>query len=74
MPRGGLWPGLALLAAFLLGQGREVQDLPSFFPSWEGQGAMGGVSGILLETVGEGVSAPGPGINKAQGRCYRYAK
>lgn len=28
--------GPGLLAAFLLGGGREVNDLPSFFPSWEG--------------------------------------
>lgn len=55
---GGLWHGLGLLAPFLLNQGKEFHDLLSFFPSWEGQGAMG-YSGILLETVGEGLVPQG---------------
>lgn len=55
---GGLWHGLGLFAPFLLNQGKEVQDLPSFFSSWEGQRAMG-YSGILLETVGEGLVPQG---------------
>lgn len=57
MPQGGPWPRLALWAAFLLGRGREVHDLPSY--SFSGGSRNDGGLGSLVREGGEGLAPQG---------------